>query len=274
MGEARLSEVGIPSVEVKQVEHGRKHFGEEISQQNILAGDSEGFGEPGLRTDIRNEVETKPQGSGDGASPEAPGGRGAVLVNSVQAMEEQCAAGAAGDEKKGESNARADGGGIGGEEDGRQKQPGNRDGSLRTQRLANADVFGEPEMFEGALPVSRIEAQEQDRAAEQRRAICTEDQENHGSHKVSPADQPENAVPFGVNVKRRQRNYPVTVCAAENQGKEDERGPAEDPKHYRDDARNSLSIGCRFRLAGRRNGAERKDGRKIHQRGPKRGRPA
>jgi hypothetical protein len=43
-------------------------------------------------------------------------------------------------------------------------------------------------MFEGALLISRIKAQEQDRAAEQSRAIGVEDQENDGSDKVSPAD--------------------------------------------------------------------------------------
>jgi hypothetical protein len=57
VGEVGLSKVGIPRVEVEQVEYGRKHFGKEIGQENILAGDGEGLGKPGLRVDIRNEVE-------------------------------------------------------------------------------------------------------------------------------------------------------------------------------------------------------------------------
>ena len=131
MSEAGLRELGIPKVEVKQIKNGREHFGNEIGQENILSGDGEGFGKPGVRADIRKVVEEEPQGGGDGASPETPGRRGVILVNSVQAMQKQCAAGAAGDEKKGESSTRPDGGGVGGEEDGRQEQPANRDGSLR-----------------------------------------------------------------------------------------------------------------------------------------------
>ena len=65
--ETELREVIVPGAEAYEIQEGRQHFGKEIGQKDVCAGQGERHCDSAHRSDIANKVSEQPERRGDGA---------------------------------------------------------------------------------------------------------------------------------------------------------------------------------------------------------------